>query len=81
MDAEYLATVKTRKEADTTDQFVEEIISNWTRRSQKEGLCGIVNCYNKTTTECKKCKNYYCKEHFKSHLDLVPGSMRNRKKE
>lgn len=81
MDAAYLATVKTRKEADTTDQFVEEIISNWTRRSQKEGLCGIVNCYNKPTAKCKKCKNYYCKEHFESHLDLVPGNMRNRKKE
>jgi hypothetical protein len=30
------------------------------------------HCYNKPTTKCKKCKNYYCKEHFKSHFDLVP---------
>jgi hypothetical protein len=65
--------LKKRKHDDTTtDPSVEEIINTWTLRSQKEGICGIVNCYNKPTTKCKKCKNYYCKEHFKSHFDLVP---------
>jgi hypothetical protein len=65
--------LKKRKHDDTAvDPSVEEIINNWTHWSQKEGLCSIVNCYNKPTTKCKKCKNYYCKEHFKSHLDLVP---------
>lgn len=68
--------MKTRKQTgkSITDSSVEEIINNWTRRSQMEGLCGIVNCYNKPTTKCKKCKNYYCKEHFKSHLDIVPDA-------
>lgn len=49
-----------------------EIINEWTRRSRKEILCGIVNCYIKPTTKCKKCKNYYCNEHFESHIDIVP---------
>ncbi|MGH9953575.1 MAG: hypothetical protein ACRD5J_18295, partial [Nitrososphaeraceae archaeon] len=43
--------------------------TQWSRR--KKGLCGIVNCYNKRTTKCKKCTNYYCHEHFPSHLDLL----------
>ena len=53
------------------DPSVEEIINYWTDRPQKEDLCAIVNCYNKHITECKKCTNYYCRKHFKSHLDIV----------
>ena len=41
---------------------------------KKEGLCGIVNCYSKPTTKCKKCTNYYCYEYFKSHIDIVTDS-------
>ncbi len=42
-------------------------------QGRKEGICGIVNCYhNKQITQCKKCTNYYCSEHFPSHLDLLP---------
>ena len=52
----------------------EEIINEWTRRSRKEGLCGIVNCYNKPTANCKRCTNYYCNEHFESHIDIVTDS-------
>jgi hypothetical protein len=52
----------------------EEIINEWTRRSRKEGLCGIVNCYYKPITKCKKCTNYYCYEHFESHIDIVTDS-------
>jgi hypothetical protein len=47
-------------------------INEWTSKSRKEGLCVIVDCYNKPITKCKKCTNYYCHEHFKSHLDLLP---------
>jgi hypothetical protein len=54
------------------DKFSETKINEWTHRSQKEGLCGILNCYNKSITKCKKCMNYYCQEHMKSHYDLVP---------
>jgi hypothetical protein len=51
----------------------EEIeINEWTKRSREEGICGIVKCFNKPTTQCKKCTNYYCLEHFPSHLDLLP---------
>ena len=50
----------------------EKEINEWTRRSEKEGICGIVSCFNKPTTQCKKCTNYYCSEHFPSHLDLLP---------
>jgi hypothetical protein len=52
----------------------EEEINEWTRRSRKEGICGIVNCFNKPTKQCKKCTNYYCSGHFPSHLDLLPDS-------
>ena len=41
-------------------------------RSRKEGIRGIVNSLNKPITQCKKCTNYYCSEHFPSHLDLLP---------
>jgi len=41
-------------------------------RSIKEGICGIVKCFNKPTTQCKKCTNYYCLEHFPFHLDILP---------
>jgi hypothetical protein len=54
------------------DLPTEEEIDEWTRRSRKEGICGIVNCFNKPTKQCKKCTNYYCSEHFPPHLDLVP---------
>jgi hypothetical protein len=50
-----------------------EIINEWTHKSLKEGICGIVNCFNKPTKKCKKCKNYYCSEHF-PHLDLLLDS-------
>jgi hypothetical protein len=54
------------------DLPTEAEINEWTRRSRKEGICGIVNCFNKPTKQCKKCTNYYCSEHFPSHLDLLP---------
>ncbi len=51
----------------------EEInVNDWSRRSRKEGVCGIVSCFNKPTAQCKKCTNCYCSEHFPSHLDLLP---------
>lgn len=56
----------------TTQLPIEEEINEWTGRSRKEGICGIVNCFNKPTTRCKKCTNYYCSEHFPPHLDLLP---------
>jgi hypothetical protein len=52
---------------------IEEGINEWTRRSRKQGICGIVNCFNKPTKQCKKCTNYYCSEHLPSHLDLLPS--------
>ncbi|MGC2308181.1 MAG: hypothetical protein WA461_07245 [Nitrososphaeraceae archaeon] len=56
----------------TDDLPTEEEINEWTRRSREEDICGIVGCFNKPTTQCKKCTNYYCLEHFPSHLDLLP---------
>jgi hypothetical protein len=53
---------------------IEDEINEWTQRSRNEGLCGIVSCFNKPTTQCKKCTNYYCSEHFPPHLDLLPDS-------
>jgi hypothetical protein len=50
----------------------EKEINEWTKRSRKEGLCGIVKCLNEPTTQCKKCTNYYCSEHFTFHLDILP---------
>lgn len=50
----------------------EKEINEWTRRSRKERICGIVSCFNKPTTQCKKCTNYYCSEHFPSHIDILP---------
>ena len=52
----------------------EKEINEWTRRSRKEDICGIVSCLDKPTTQCKKCTNYYCSEHFPSHIDLLPDS-------
>ena len=31
--------------------------------------CDILNYYNKSTP---KCKNNYCNEHFKLHVDIMP---------
>jgi hypothetical protein len=56
----------------TTQLPTEEEINEWTRRSRNDGICGIVNCFNKPATKCKKCTNHYCSEHFPSHLDLLP---------
>ena len=55
-------------------QNEEKEINEWTSRSRKEGICGIVSCFNKPTTQCKKCTNYYCEEHYPSHIDLLPDS-------
>ncbi|MFZ0554914.1 MAG: hypothetical protein WBL68_15270 [Nitrososphaeraceae archaeon] len=52
--------------------LTENEINEWTRKSRKEGICGIVSCFNRPTTQCKKCTNYYCSEHFPSHLDILP---------
>ena len=49
----------------------EKEINEWTKRSRTEGICGIVNCFNKPTKRCKKCINYYCQDHISSHLDLL----------
>ena len=57
-------TLKRLYEANETNE--------WTRKSRKEGLCGIVNRYYKPTTKCKKCD--YCNEHFRGHIDIVPDS-------
>ncbi|MGH9986857.1 MAG: hypothetical protein ACRD8W_23170, partial [Nitrososphaeraceae archaeon] len=59
---------------DDDDRPTEEEINEWTRRSREEGICGIASCFNKPTTRCKKCTNYYCSEHFSPHLDLLPDS-------
>ena len=58
----------------STQLPTDEEINEWTRRSRKECLCGIVSCFNKPTTQCKKCTNYYCSVHFSSHLDLLQDS-------
>jgi hypothetical protein len=50
----------------------EKEMNEWTRRSRKEGLCGIVKCFNNPTIQCKKCTNYYCSEHFSFRLDILP---------
>ena len=54
----------------------EDEINEWTKRSRRGGICGIVNCFNKPTKQCKNCTNYYCSEHFPSHLDqMLAGEM------
>jgi hypothetical protein len=50
----------------------EEQINEWTRKSREDGVCGIVDCFTKPAKQCKKCTNYYCSEHFPSHIDLLP---------
>ena len=55
----------------------EKEINEWTKRSMKESICGIVSCFKKPTTKCKKCTNYYCSEHFPPHLDLLSDSTRD----
>ena len=56
------------------DDPTQTEINEWTPRSQKEGICGIINCFKKPTIQCSKCKNYYCYEHFESHIDILPDS-------
>jgi hypothetical protein len=53
------------------DESTQTEINEWTLRSQKEGICGIVNCLKKPTFLCVKCKNNYCHEHFESHFDIL----------
>jgi len=53
------------------NELTEAEINEWTSRSLKRGICGIVNCFNKPTSQCPKCLNYYCIEHFKTHFHLV----------
>ena len=43
--------------------------------SRKEGICGIVNCFNKPAKRGRKCTNFYCQDHFPSHLDLLPDNV------
>ena len=61
-----------KKLSRTNNLPTQEEINEWTRRSKKEGICGIVNCFNTPTKQCKKCTNFYCSEHFPPHLDLLP---------
>ena len=57
------------------NQPTDKEINEWTRKSRKEGICGIVDCFNKPTIKCKKCTNYYCSEHLKSHIDILPDGI------
>jgi hypothetical protein len=51
---------------------IDQDIEEWRLKIKNTDLCGIVQCFNKPTKQCKKCTNYYCQEHFPSHLDLLP---------
>jgi hypothetical protein len=57
--------------APPNDEPTQSEINEWTRRSHNEGICGIVNCFKKPTSQCLKCKNNYCSEHFESHFDIL----------
>jgi hypothetical protein len=37
------------------NEITEAKINEWTSRSLKEGICGVVNCFKKPTTHCPKC--------------------------
>jgi hypothetical protein len=56
----------------TLSEVSEIKINAWTRRSQKEGICGILNCFSQRTNRCRKCMNHYYHEHLESHFDIVP---------
>lgn len=49
----------------------ENEINERAGRSLNEGICGIVHCLKNPNKKCKKCKNYYCSDHFPPHLDLM----------
>jgi hypothetical protein len=66
-----LPNVETDLFARLNDEPTQTEINEWTRRSQKEGICGIVNCLEKPTFLCVKCKNNYCSEHFELHFDIL----------
>lgn len=66
--------IEVEKFTRTDDLPTEEEINEWTQKSRKEGLCGLIDRHNKPTKRCKKCKNYYCSKHFPPHLDLPPDN-------
>lgn len=69
-----LSKVEAKKFPHTNALPTEQEINEWTKRSRKEGICGILNCFNKPIKQCKKCTNYYCQDHLPSHLDLLPDN-------
>jgi hypothetical protein len=57
----------------TSKLEIDQEIEEWRLEIKNTDLCGIVKCYNKPTNKCNKCTNYYCSEHFASHIDLLPN--------
>ena len=47
-----------------SDLPTEQEINEWTQKTRNKDICGIVSCFNKPTTKCNKCTNYYCLAHF-----------------
>jgi hypothetical protein len=43
----------------------------WISKSQKGELCGVLGCMHPPTSQCPKCKNYYCYGHLDLHMHKV----------
>lgn len=51
------------------DLPTEEEINEWTRRSRKEGVCGIVSCFNKLTTHTNTSSNEGLEHYLEDESD------------
>ena len=62
------------KDDDNTEEWLQNLregIMEWSLRSRKGEVCGMVDCMGRPTSQCPTCKNHYCYDHVKMHMDLV----------
>lgn len=52
-------------------QHLREEIMEWSLRSRRGEVCGMVDCMGRPTSQCPTCKNHYCYDHVMVHMHLV----------
>ena len=62
------------KNDDNTEEWLQHLregIMEWSLRSRKGEVCGMVDCMGRPTSQCPTCKNHYCYDHVMVHMHLV----------
>jgi hypothetical protein len=46
-------------------------LDEWSDKSKKGEVCGVLGCRQKPTTRCAKCSRHYCYQDLQNHKHIV----------